>query len=139
MIEAPSESPALTHSSPTLRILVVEDQQDAAVSMALMMRMYGYCSRIAVDGPTALQVAMTENPDVVLLDIGLPGMDGWEIARRLGEATYRKRPLLIAVTAFGDEDSRQKSAEAGIDLHLVKPIEPNALRSILSKFQRILK
>src|SRR5690242_9513440 len=105
-----------------LRILIAEDYADAAESMATLLRMYGHDVEIAANGPTALEKARTDKPDVVLLDLGLPGMSGYDVARQLSEHRPRKTPLLIAVTGFGQEDDRRHAAEAGIDLHLLKPV-----------------
>jgi CheY-like chemotaxis protein len=95
--------------------------------------------RTAHDGPSALAVAQSFQPEVVLLDIGLPGMDGWEVARRLKAEAVGKPPFLIAVTGYGREENRQKSAEAGIDLHLVKPANPVVLTGLLKRFRRVVR
>jgi two-component system OmpR family response regulator len=81
-----------------------------------------------MDGPAALQAAQDSLPDVMLLDIGIPGMDGCEVARKIGGWSNWRRPLLIAVTGFGLESERRRSAEAGIDLHLLKPLDPDRLK-----------
>jgi CheY-like chemotaxis protein len=114
----------------TLRVLVVEDYADAATSTAEMVRLDGHDVRVAADGLKALQEASAEEPDIVLLDLGLPGMDGYEVARRL-VASCRRKPYLIAVSGFGGDDIRQRSAEAGIDLYLLKPADPEQLLAIL--------
>jgi CheY-like chemotaxis protein len=117
------------------RILIVEDNDDGADSMALMLRMGGYDVDIARDGPAAVVKARAFQPDVVLLDLGLPGMSGYEVARRVGGRRLGRPPLLVAVTGYGREEDRRRSAEAGIDLHLVKPVEPQQLRSVLERFR----
>jgi CheY-like chemotaxis protein len=121
-----------------LRILIAEDNADCAVSMALLLRMYGHDVKIAADGPTALEKARTDKPDVVLLDIGLPGMSGYDVARQLSDHRPCKTPLLVAITGYGREEDERHSAEAGIDMHLVKPVDPERLRSILERFQQLL-
>jgi CheY-like chemotaxis protein len=127
-----------------LRILVVEDDLDSAESLALLLRMFGHEVRIATDGSAALREARANPPDVALLDIGLPGMDGYGLAQRLtelgaqGEKTTRRRPLLVAVTGFGQEEDRRRSREAGIDLHMIKPVDPDQLRRLLQRFQTVL-
>jgi CheY-like chemotaxis protein len=121
-----------------LRILIAEDNADSAVSMAMLLRMYGHDVEIAANGPTALEKARRVKPDVVLLDIGLPGMTGYDVARQLSDHPPRKTPLLIAVTGFGQEVDRRHSAEAGFDLLLLKPVDPDQLRVILERFQRLL-
>jgi CheY-like chemotaxis protein len=121
-----------------LRVLVVEDHADGAASLAMLLRMSGHDVRVAADGPAALKEAQVVRPDVVLLDIGLPGMDGYEVAKRLQEQKAEKKPLLVAVTGYASEADRQHSAAVGIDLYLVKPADPNQLLRLLQRFQRII-
>jgi CheY-like chemotaxis protein len=118
----------------SLRVLLVEDHLDVATSTAEVLRLDGYEVSFAMDGPTALAAAQAVQPDVVLLDIGLPKMDGYEVARRLSGARHGK-VYLIAVTGFANQEARQRSAEAGIDLHLAKPADPEQLLRIL-QFRR---
>jgi CheY-like chemotaxis protein len=128
-----------TAQRPTgLRILVVEDYADGATSMAMLLRLSGHDAWVAADGPAALKAAQEVQPDVVLLDIGLPGMDGYEVAKRLQKQQAEKKPLLVAVTGFASEADRRHSAEVGIDLHLVKPADPDHLLRLLRRFQGIL-
>ena len=127
------ESPAARADTPRLNILIVEDELDGANSLALLLRHYGYEVEIAQDGPAALRMAEEHAPDVVLLDIGLPGMSGFEVARQLNETLPEKKAILIVMSGFGSENDRQQSAEVGIDLHLVKPVEPTLLRGILER------
>src|SRR5207248_7922127 len=110
-----------------LSVLVVDDLADAADSTAAVLSLCGYSARAAYSGEAAVRAAGEQPPDVVLFDIHMPGMDGWELARRLRAAAGAKRPLLVAVTAAGADADRRKSDEAGIDLHLVKPVDPAAL------------
>jgi two-component system, OmpR family, response regulator len=121
-----------------LHILIVEDHPDCAESMAMLLRVYGHEVEVAPNGTAGLDKALFRMPDVVLLDLGLPGLNGYEVARRLSAIRPGRTPLLIAVTGFGQEEDRQRSAEAGVDLHLVKPVEPVTLRAILARFQRLL-
>lgn len=121
-----------------LHILVVEDDSDTAELMASLLRLDGHRAEIALDGPSACRAARNKPPDVVLLDLALPGMDGWQVARRFQEPSSEKKPLLIALTGHGSEDDRRRSLESGIDLHLVKPLDPNFLRRVLARFYRIL-
>jgi CheY-like chemotaxis protein len=116
----------------------VEDHADAAGSMELLLRIWGHEVQAAPDGPSALRAARSNPPDVVLLDIGLPGMDGWQVVERLRQQPALKRPLLIAVTGYGRVADRRRSQEAGIHLHLLKPVDPDRLRGLLSRFQRLL-
>jgi CheY-like chemotaxis protein len=123
-----------------LRVLVVEDNEDSAASMAMLLRLGGHEVQVAPNGPAAMEAARDGLPDVVvLLDIGLPGMDGHTVARWMGEQPGEKRPLLIAVTEHGQGADRRHSAEAGIDLHLVKPVDPERLQTLLGRFQAIIE
>jgi len=119
-----------------LNILVVEDSKDGAESLSRLLRLSGYDVRVALDGSTALREASESPPDVVLLDIGLPGMDGWEVARRLREQLQPKRPVFVALTAYGGQDDFRRSAEEGLDLHLVKPVDMKVLRTFLEGVER---
>ena len=112
------------------RILVVDDIPDAAESLALLLRVEGHEVRTAHDGPNALEVVGAFRPEVALLDIGLPRMDGYELARRLRGVPGLEATLLVALTGYGQEEDRRKSMEAGFDGHLVKPADPAALRAL---------
>ncbi len=105
------------------QILVVDDNVSSAETLALLIGLSGHITRIAHSGPDALEVARSSCPDVVLLDIGLPGMDGYEVARRLRQDEANKRVLLVAVTGYGQDDDRRRSSDAGFDHHLVKPLD----------------
>jgi CheY-like chemotaxis protein len=118
-----------------LRVLVVEDQADTAATLALLLRMEGHEVQVAPDGPAAVGAVQTASPDVLLLDIGLPGMSGWEVARWVTEQPAEKSPLLVAITGYGREEDRRRSEEAGIDLHLVKPVDPEKLLGLLRRFR----
>jgi PAS domain S-box-containing protein len=107
---------------PGRRILVVDDNRDAADTVAEALASSGHEVRVAHDGPTALAVAGTFHPDVCIVDIGLPIMDGYELARALREAGLRPAPRLIAVTGYGQETDRRRALEAGFDSHVVKPV-----------------
>src|SRR6516165_6399635 len=117
-----------------LQILLVEDHPDCAASTRMLLDLWGCQVETAGDGAAALKLAHECQPDVVLLDIGLPGIDGWTVARRLRDQVDGKRPLLVAVTGFGHEEDRQQSAEAGIDVHLLKPMDPAYLERLLNKW-----
>jgi two-component system CheB/CheR fusion protein len=97
----------------------------------MLLRLYGYDVEAAAEGPSALRAVQDSSPDVVLLDIGLPKMDGWLMAKQIREQTGWKRPLLVAVTGYGTQADRLRSQEAGIDLHLVKPVDPQQLAGLL--------
>jgi PAS domain S-box-containing protein len=110
-----------------LRVLVVDDSPDVVETLGDMIEIWGHEVRTARSGPTALVEAESFGPDVALLDIGLPGMDGYELAGRL-----QGGPMLVAITGYGTPEARQRSAEAGFDHHLVKPVDPDQLNEILS-------
>jgi len=113
------------------RVLVVDDNKDAAESMSMLLEMWGHEVVYAYDGPTALETARKWQPQAVFLDIGLPGMDGYQVAERLRELPKGKDTILIAITGYGQDDDRRRSRRAGIDHHLVKPVAPDALRSLI--------
>ncbi len=131
--QAPSGIPHSPFPIPhSRRVLVVDDNADTAESLALLLRVLGHEVRTAHDGPSALKVARREHPDVVLLDLGLPRLDGFEVARRL-RWEYADRPLLlVALTGHGQEEDRRRCREAGFDHHLVKPAEPETLKHLLA-------
>jgi PAS domain S-box-containing protein len=115
----------------SLRVLVVDDNRDSAETMALLLRLWGHEAQPAESGPAALSLAENFRPHAVLLDIGLPGMDGYAVAQRLRALPGLDRPLLVAMTGYGQEHDRRRSREAGFDHHLVKPVEPDILRRLL--------
>jgi two-component system CheB/CheR fusion protein len=115
------------------RILIVEDNSDIAESLGTFLAMDGHTVRIAQDGAVALETLHSFAPEVVLLDIGLPGMDGYQVARRMRAETSRKDLIIVAMSGYGEEQHRRKSLEAGCDDHLVKPVQPDALRSFLNR------
>jgi two-component system OmpR family response regulator len=126
------------NNSSSLRILIVEDHADTADSMAMLLRLFGHDVVVAGDGPTALQLVDGDVPDVVLLDLALPKMNGWQIARQIRSRITGKRPLLIAITGYGDQAARSRSSQAGIDLHLIKPVDPEMLEQVLQRFETVL-
>jgi two-component system CheB/CheR fusion protein len=117
---------------PGHRVLVVDDNRDAADSLAVLLRILGQDVQVAHDGPAALEAARRQRPDVVFLDIGMPGMDGYDVARGLRRQPGLERVKLIALTGWGQEEDRQRSQEAGIEHHLVKPAELEILKAILA-------
>jgi CheY-like chemotaxis protein len=124
--------PAALAPAPGRRVLVVDDNVDVAEMLALVLREEGHEVRTAHDGPAALQAAESFRPEVVLLDIGLPRMDGYEVARRLRGQAGMKKALLVALTGYGQEEDRRRAEKAGFDVHLVKPANPAALQSLLA-------
>jgi CheY-like chemotaxis protein len=117
---------------PKQRILVVDDNLDAARTLDTLLRMRGHEVRMAHTGQEALAVAAEFLPQVVLLDIGLPDMVGYEVARRLRRMPELGNVILIAQTGWGQDEDRRRSREAGFDAHLVKPVELGAIRQVLA-------
>ena len=128
-----SESSASGSDLPTtsLRILVVDDNIDSATTMAELLAMHGHELHTAFDGLQGLEEAIRFKPDVVILDIGMPKMNGYTVARRIRERMDGTQPLLIAVTGWGQEEDRMRSKAAGFDHHLVKPVDPAELVTLL--------
>ncbi len=123
-----------------LRVLVVEDDVDAAESLAALLTREGFEVAVADDGLLGVDLSRGWGPDVVLLDIGLPGVDGWAIAREINQwdAKTGKKPLVVAITAFGSEADYRRSAEVGIHLHWVKPVDPERLLCLLRRFESLV-
>jgi len=119
------------HSAASLRILAVDDNVHMAQGLASILRMWGHTVRTAHDGAAALEVATQFAPEVVLLDLSLPRVDGLEVARRLRQTPERAPTLLVSMSGFGQEDTRRHSDEAGFHHHLIKPFDMNALRLLL--------
>jgi PAS domain S-box-containing protein len=119
--------------APLRHILVVDDNVDAAESLAILLRMEGHDVRVAHDGAAALAAVEAERPDIVLLDIGMPVMNGYEVAQHLRQRPGLEPLLLVAMTGWGQEEDRRRSQEAGFDHHLVKPVEPDALHKLLAE------
>jgi CheY-like chemotaxis protein len=117
--------------------MVVDDNASAAQSMALILKLEGYDVQVAYDGEAALRAVRSFRPEAVLMDIGLPGLDGHEVARRL-----RQDPdlaagiaLLVAITGYAESEARHRSREAGFDHHLVKPVDPEAVLALLASLE----
>jgi CheY-like chemotaxis protein len=129
---APIEKADVWAPRSALRILIVDDSRDGADSLAVMLRLLGHESRTAYDGEEAVTRAAEFRPDVVLLDIGLPKLNGYEVCRRIRQQPWGKGIVLFAVTGWGQEEDRRRSREAGFDYHLVKPVDPNGLLLLLA-------
>ena len=131
----PAEQPAPNQpartSTKSCEILLIEDQPDARKTLARLLLMFGHRVDTAEDGPTGFEKALAMRPDVVLLDIGLPGIDGYEVARRIRSSLGRD-VFLIALTGYGQPEDGQRAREAGFDLHLVKPVNPNHLNQVIA-------
>ena len=116
---------------PPVRVLVVDDNVDSARATAKILARHGYDVQVAYDGPSAVETALLHQPKFVFLDIGLPGMNGYEVAVRLREDPKLKDATLVAVSGYGEEGDRRRSREAGFDQHLVKPVDPLVLLTLM--------
>ena len=124
--------PSAANATRPLKVLVVEDNIDAAESLATLLRLWNHDVSVVHDGRSALEAAREQQPEVVLLDIGLPGLDGYQVARRLRDEIGLDHALLVAMTGYGQPEDRRRSQEAGIQYHFVKPVEPLVLRNLLA-------
>jgi PAS domain S-box-containing protein len=115
-----------------LRVLVVDDNVDSVLSFSMLLKASGHEVRIAHDGPTAVQAALDYRPDVVVLDIGLPGLNGYEVAKRIRQDPVLKNVVLVALTGYGQDSDRQASRQAGFNHHLVKPARLEQWQQILA-------
>jgi CheY-like chemotaxis protein len=117
----------------TRRVLVVDDNIHSAESLAQIIKLWGHDSRMAFSGPEAIRSAREYGPDVILLDIGLPGMDGCDVARVLRNDPRCRGAVLLAMTGYDRDEDRQRVRESGFDRHLVKPLELDALEALLAQ------
>lgn len=135
--EARPTRPAAAHPEEHhSRILVVDDNEDTASSLARLLKLLGNDARLAHDGHSAIEVARSFEPDFILLDIGLPGMDGDEVAKRLREEACCKSSVIISVYGYGQLEDRRRSREAVFDHHLAKPVDFDSLIALISWPQR---
>ena len=116
------------------KVLVADDNRDAADSLAMLLRMAGYDVSVAHDGLGALELGGRQHPEIVILDIGMPGMTGYETARRIRAQPWGRRVLLVAVTGWGQENDKEKTRAAGFDHHLTKPVDPSCVEELLRAF-----
>lgn len=119
-----------------MRILVVDDQADSADTLAELLRCHGHSVDVAYSPVEALQHAIEHSPDVAFIDIVMPGMDGWQLARELRDRELRS--YLVAVTGATEDERRARSQQAGLDMHLVKPIDPARLELVLARAEQIV-
>ena len=132
VVESGSDVEQTRGPSGACRVLVVDDNRDAAASLAMMLRVMGNESKTAHDGLEAIEVAASYRPDIMFIDIGMPNLNGYETARKIREQPWGKTMVLAALTGWGQDDDRRKSEEAGFDYHLVKPAEPSLVEKILT-------
>jgi CheY-like chemotaxis protein len=114
-------------------VLVVDDQADAAASLAIILEMWGYRTQVAQSGQMALRLAGSDLPDVVLLDLGMPDLNGWELAQQLRAIPGMQQALLAMISGYTQPEYRARALASGCDFYLVKPVEPEEIRSILDK------
>jgi CheY-like chemotaxis protein len=119
-------------ASGSRRVLVVDDNVDAAQTLAMLLHLSGRETEVARDGAEAVEKAATFEPDAILLDIGMPKMNGYDACRAIRATPRGRDALIVALSGYGTEDDRRKSAEAGFDAHLVKPVDPGALEQLLA-------
>jgi two-component system CheB/CheR fusion protein len=117
------------------RVLVVDDNVASAESLKLLLALEGHEAQVVYDGPSALEAVRRNRHEVVLMDIGLPEMSGYEVARRLREHPEIGTPLLVAVTGYAEDEARRLSREAGFDHHMVKPVDPDAILALLASLE----
>ncbi|HVS37698.1 MAG TPA: response regulator [Gemmataceae bacterium] len=117
-------------------VLVVDDYPDAASSLAILVKCWGYEAHVAFDGAAALRLSALHRPDVVLLDLAMPDMDGLELARRLRGVLHLDDALLICISGYGQEEHRWRALEAGCNYHILKPIDPDHLQRLLDAHMR---
>jgi PAS domain S-box-containing protein len=132
VVQPQSEEEERTGVSGRRRVLVVDDNRDAATSLAIMLRLMGNESKTAHDGLEALEVAAAFRPDLILLDIGMPKLNGYDTARQIRQESWGKHVALVALTGWGQEEDRRKSRDAGFDSHMVKPIQLQELEKLLA-------
>ena len=135
-VKAESPSAASLPEMSYYRVLVVDDNIDAAESLSMLLRLSGHVTRLAYDGQAAIEAALSFEPEVVLLDIGLPHLDGYQVARRLREHRVTSRCLLVAVSGYGQDEDRAKAKESGFDYHLTKPVDYDELQKVLGTYKK---
>jgi len=123
-------------SSASRSVLIIEDHDDAREALRALLELEGYTVDAAASGPQGLDLARERAPEVALIDIGLPGVDGYEVARRIRTFTG-PRPFLIALTGYGQPEDEKRANDAGFDAHLLKPVDPDALAHVLSGIPRL--
>lgn len=114
-----------------LRVALVEDDEDIRALLIRLLRNWGHDAAAAGDGETGVELIARTKPDVALLDVGLPGIDGYEVAKQVRQSLGAATPLLVIMSGYGDANARALSAKAGVDIHLTKPVEPAKLQDAL--------
>ena len=116
------------------RVLIVEDNQDAQDALKCLLELWGHEVMVASDGAAGIQSTLAHRPEVALVDLGLPTVDGYEVARQVRSALASAAPLMIALTGYGAPEQRAQALSAGFDLHLVKPVDPDRLATLLEEY-----
>lgn len=119
-------------STPTRTVLLIEDNADARMAVAALLELEGCVVETAAEGVAGIEIVRAKRPDVALVDIGLPGIDGYEVARRIRELGP-PQPFMVALTGYSRPEDRDRASEAGFDTHLVKPVDPEALAALVSR------
>ena len=133
---SPPASPQDAQRTKLMKIVLADDNHDSADSMAMLLGAFGHEVEVAYDGIAAVKAAETHKPDFVLLDIGMPDMNGYECAREIRKQAWSAGAVLVALTGWGQEEDKRRSQEAGFDLHLTKPVDPDALEKALQAGKR---
>jgi CheY-like chemotaxis protein len=134
ILEQTAEVQPMTAVGPTGKILVVDDNRDAAGSLAMVLSSSGHRVLTANAGEQALQLAAQENPDAIVLDIGMPGMNGYDVARRIRGEPWGKSVFLVALTGWGQKEDIERAISAGFDFHMTKPADPERIEQVLEQF-----
>lgn len=120
-----------TSTPPRRRVLVVDDNVDSVETLSMLLRVKGHDARVAANGEEAIAIADDYRPDIVVLDLSLPGMDGYEVAERLRQRPYGRGLILVALTGWSGQGVQHKAAEAGFDFHMLKPVDWGQLEQVL--------
>jgi CheY-like chemotaxis protein len=131
-VDGASDASGASAAGTGRRVLVVDDNRDAADSLAMLLSLEGHEVKTVHSGEVALQVGPSYAPEVVLLDIGMPGMNGYEVARRIRAKPWKKSLMLVAVTGWGQAEDKRRALEAGFDDHMTKPVDPAMLSLLLA-------
>jgi CheY-like chemotaxis protein/two-component sensor histidine kinase len=119
-------------AQPRRRVLIADDNLDSADTLAMMLEVFGNDVRVARDGEEAVSIAQSFHPEAILLDIGMPRLNGYEACERIRELAHGVKPVIVALTGFGQQEDRERSRAAGFDHHLVKPVDPQVLEKVVS-------
>jgi CheY-like chemotaxis protein len=122
----------LTRQTPTRRILIVDDNVDAATTISALLKAWGHVVQVAYNGSSVIEIVRNFRPEIILLDIGLPGMSGYDVAKQLLAEPFLPPVIIAALTGYGQDSDRQRSLDAGFDYHLTKPPDPGLLESLLA-------